>query len=534
MRRFSPKTIVLVLAVGMLCPLLAVQAAAQTARGPGLGDLAPDRLAIGGVLHSYDPAWDDGQYASTAAQEFDAITATAYMPWGPHPSQGRIDTTPLDEVVAFANANDLRVHGHTLVYPMANESLDWYQALPTGHRDVLENYVRTMASSNAGDIWVWDVINEVFADPGEQADAQGLRTELLEYDALGGRYDDVFTWAHEADPQAKLIINDYGAEELNDKSTALLAEAIAMRERGVPIDGIGFQMHLGRDPNFWSIRQNFQRFTEAGFDLYITELDVSIVQQSATTPKPTAADRSLQRAIYEEVTRIALEQPAVKSLLMWDFADERSWLHPTRQPLGPIAAGTYTFPAPFREPSVGEPLIRKTAYYGMVEALKDASDRPVFQRGERRLQAVGGPNAVYLGRSGIGPASDRPGESVWLGQLTSDREDWLSLRWNVEPAANGWFRIRSAWNGADGYLTRVGQPNDDGGYDPTNAVSLQALNESWPSQLWRIERVARFRYRLVNLWEPHTGVLTRDSGELTLEQTGRPWTTQRWRIRQLN
>ena len=519
------------IALSLLAALFAIPAGAQADTSPGLADLSPDRLAVGGVLHSFDPAWDDGLYATTAVEEFDAVTATVYMPYGPHPSQDVIDTQPLDELVAWARSNDLRVHGHTLLYPSRNVGLDWYRNLDGGHRGVLENYVRTVASSNAGDIWLWDVVNEVFANPGEQQDAAGLRTQLLEYDVLGGNYDDVFRWAAESDPQAQLIINDYGAEEVNDKSDALLAEAIAMRERGVPIDGIGFQMHLDTDPDFWSIRQNFERFAAAGFDLYITELDVSIVQQNSDTPVPTPTQQGLQRAIYEEITRVALEQPAVKSLLTWDFADERSWLHPTREQLGPIPVGTYTFPAPFSEPSIGEPLVRKTAYLGFVDAFADFSDQPFFRSGDRRLQGVGGEGANYLGRAGSGLNNETAGFSTWLGQLSAEREDWTSLQWDVEPAGDGLFRIRSLWNGSDGYLTREGLPNNNGGFDPTDQLSLQALNETWPSQLWRIERTSAFRYRLVNMWEPHTGALTRRDGGVVLDQAGSPWADQRWRIR---
>ncbi len=533
MKRITWHTTVMAVFALALAAATLSPAAGQTAQRSGLAALAPDRLAVGGVLHSYDPAWDDGLYASTAAAEFDAVTTTAYMPWGPHPSRGVIDTQPLDDIVDWAVANDLRVHGHTLLYPFVNENLGWYDNLESGHRTVLENYIRTIASSNAGDVWVWDVVNEVFADPGEQRDAQGLRTTYVEYDALGGRYDDAFIWAAESDPNAQLILNDYGAEELNAKSDAILAEAIAMRERGVPIDGVGFQMHVGTDPDFWSIRQNFERFAAAGFDLYITELDVGIVQQPSSSPVPSPNERSRQRAIYEEITRVALEQPAVKSLLMWDFADERSWLHPTRAPLGPIPAGTYTFPTIFREPVVGDPLTTKPAYFGIVEALEDFTDKPIFQNGERRIQGVGGPDARYFGRLGSGPTNAVPADGTWLGALTPDRLDWLSLQWRFEPAGNGWFRIHSSWNETDGYLTRVGQPNDEGGFTPGSEVGLQPLNESWPSQLWRIERTSEFRYRLVNLWEPHTGVLTRRGDQVVLDQVVQPWGDQRWRIRQL-
>ena len=146
--------VVATLIAGLLAATMTASAGADER---GLADLAPDRLAVGGVLHSYDPTWDDGLYAQTAAAEFDAVTATAYMPFGVHPSADRIDTEPLDRLVEWSQERDLRVHGHTLLYPLVNQRLDWYTALDGGHRDVLENYVRTVAGSNAGDVWVWDL-----------------------------------------------------------------------------------------------------------------------------------------------------------------------------------------------------------------------------------------------------------------------------------------------------------------------------------------------------------------------------------------
>ena len=67
------------LVLGVLAALFAIPAGAQTGQRLGLADLSPDRLAVGGVLHSYDPAWDDGLYATTAVEEFDAVTATVYI-----------------------------------------------------------------------------------------------------------------------------------------------------------------------------------------------------------------------------------------------------------------------------------------------------------------------------------------------------------------------------------------------------------------------------------------------------------------------
>ncbi len=518
----------------LVAALLAVSPTATVgAADVGLADRAPDRLAVGGVLHSYDPGWDDGFYAQTAAAEFDAITATAYMPFGVQPTLDRIDTEPLDRIVDWAQASDLRVHGHTLLYPLVNQRLDWYTDLEGGHRAILENYVRTVAESNAGDIWVWDVVNELFADPGEQAvDERGLRTNYVEYDVFNGNYDDVFRWAREADPNAKLILNDYGAEELTAKADAILAEVIAMRERGVSIDGVGFQFHLDEDPDFWQIRQNLQRFADAGFDLYITELDVTVTTRQSGDESLTRDERLLQRAIYEEVTRIALEQPAVKSLLMWDFADERSWLHPAI-PNGPVPEGLYAYPAIFTEPSVGEPLRPKSGYRGMIEAFEDHLDRPIQRPDTRRLQVESGADELFFGRSSSPTSNDVPGDTTWIGELTAAREDWLSLQWTFEPVGNDLFRIRSAWPDATGtydYLTRVGQPTGGDNFEPTDQIELVALNEDWPSQMWRLERLGNFRFRVINMWEPHTGALTNGDGGPLLDQPGAPEALQSWKI----
>ena len=503
----------------------------------GLADRAPDRLAVGGVLHSYDPGWDDGLYATTAATEFDAITATAYMPFGVHPTPNLIITEPLEQVTEWARERDLRVHGHPLLYPLVNQRLDWYTDLEGGHRDVLENYVRTVAGSTAGDVWVWDVVNELFADPGDpQVDGRGLRTSYVEYDVFNGNYDDVFRWAREADPNAKLILNDYGAEELTEKADNILAEVIAMRDRGVPIDGVGFQFHLGTDPDFWSIRQNLQRFADAGFDLYITEVDVEIVNRPSGDAPLTRDERLLQRAIFEEVTRIALEQPAVKSLLLWDFADERSWLHPARDAGGPVPQGLYAYPTIFNEPSIGEELRPKAGYRAMIEAFEDHLDNPIRRSDTRRLQVENGADELFFGRGAAATSNEVPGDGTFVGELTPAREDWLSLQWTFEPVGDNVFRIRSAWPHEDGtydYLTRVGRATGGGNFEPTDQIGFEELNPNWPSQQWRLERLGNFRFRVINMWEPHTGALTNSADGPSLELSGAPENLQSWKIPRL-
>jgi len=385
----------IVVLLSLLIPFPAV--ADDIPFGERLKNLAPSNFAVGGTIHPYDGVEPRAHYRAVAEREFNAITATVYMPWG-----GWIDedsrpyTEPLLEATTWARQRDQRVHGHVLVYPSANLNLSWYQNLDNNQVEAtLNDYVDTMARSTAGNMWVWDVVNEVIGDSGELSeydrgnatfvDADGVRKGLTvngqfrpykEYSAMGQSYiDKAFRWAEQADPNALLIINDYGAEEINAKSDKLLAFSQKLRARGVPIDGVGFQMHwidFNSEPNYDSIRANFKRFADAGFQLFVTEMDAAVVhtmEPVADSPSNDQLDR--QRRVYEKLIRIALEESAVKSWFLWDFADDQSWLHPTRNPLGDIPTGTYMYPTPFwgGDDELQYEISAKPAYYGMQYAL---------------------------------------------------------------------------------------------------------------------------------------------------------------------
>jgi endo-1,4-beta-xylanase len=347
-----------------------------------LKDFAPTGFYVGGVLHGDSDGFNSAEYRNVAATEFNAITATIYMGWGPWPEpQRQPDVQRITTVTDWAEKQSLKVHGHALLYPMSNESLPWYQNLPDNLVGVhLERFIHAVAGKHAGRIWVWDVVNEVMADSGEQADALGLRTKYKEYRAMGPGYVEfAFRAARRADPDALLIINDYGIEEWNTKSTRLLEFAKQLKAKGVPIDGVGFQSHFTdlrqASLNSDSVRKNFQRFADAGFQLFITEMDVCSIATKRPHPgnpgvsTPNDQQRLRQASFYRDMMKIALEQPACKALLLWDYADDFSWLHKTDRWIDKLSPGTYTHPTPFW---CGKhcPIQRKDAYYAMLEVLK--------------------------------------------------------------------------------------------------------------------------------------------------------------------
>jgi len=516
-----------------------------------LKDHARPGLLVGGVLHGYNTVsvpeerryrWDEGDYANVAGREFSAVTATAYMAYGPWSNPNNpIDTSGLDAIVDWAQepAHRMPVHGHVLLYPLANKDLTWWNDLPRGsgeHERLAREYIETMAGHRAGEMWVWDVVNEVFDDDGNDVDEDGLRTEYLEYQEIGSDYvEKAFRWAAAADPNALLIINDYGIAAVNQKSTNLLNYMKKLRDDGVPIDGVGFQMHQldpGNTPDYQSIRNNFARFAAEGFKLFITELDV-MAKATVSDAPPSATQVARQKEIYRELTKIAVEQPAVESLLLWDFADGRSWIHPTDRQLGDIPPGRYSFPAPWSGGAGSEALVRKPAYDGIVEGLVAAVDEPDPTASPYRLTAAWEPATANLTRSG----DLFPGDGIDLA-IQGVRGD----QWTIEAAPDagtGWFRLRNTWGADDGYLTRRGVPDGAGGYTPTGNLDLHPLQVTWTSQLWRFEPIGDGQYRIRNGWEPESGVLMRngvqnasggwDPGStVSLYPQVDAWTSQRW------
>jgi len=211
-------------------------------------------------------------------------------------------------------------------------------------------------------------------------DHDGLRTQYKEYRAMGAGYiDQAFLWANAADPNAKLILNTTGCERICGKSDRLYRYALKLKARGVPVHGIGFQTHFvnveSPAPDIASMRQNFQRFADAGFELHITEIDVCSIRTKNPHPHnpgistPNGQQLQRQRLHFEQTLKMALTMPAVKSFLLWDYADDYSWLHKTTSQIVNVPKDTYTYPTPFWGGKTF-PISPKPAYQGMLNVMR--------------------------------------------------------------------------------------------------------------------------------------------------------------------
>jgi endo-1,4-beta-xylanase len=247
----------------------------------------------------------DSTYTGILTREFNMITPENEMKWdATEPSQGRFTFTNGDRIVAQAQSNGSRVRGHNLLWH--NQQPSWVAGLSgSALRSAMMNHVTQVASHYKGKIYAWDVVNEAFADGG----SGGRRDSNLQ--RTGNDWiEAAFRAARAADPGAKLCYNDYNTDGVNAKSTGVYNMVADFKARGVPIDCVGFQSHLGTTiPGDY--QANLQRFANLGVDVQITELDV--------------AQGGNQANIYATVTKACMAVSRCTGITVWGIRDSDSW-----------------------------------------------------------------------------------------------------------------------------------------------------------------------------------------------------------------
>jgi len=122
-----------------------------------------------------------------------------------------------------------------------------------------------------------------------------------------------------------LFYNDNGAETINAKSDAIYAMVKDFKQRGVPIDGVGMQMHIfDLHADFDSISRNIARFTASGVQVHLTEMDVAVPLDAAG--HAGASDLALQADIYRRIASACLAHVGCTAIQTWGFTDKYSWI----------------------------------------------------------------------------------------------------------------------------------------------------------------------------------------------------------------
>lgn len=295
---------------------------AEPLPGPPLRELAAQRgIAIGTAVRGTEQR-DNRAYRQLIAAQFSSVTPENEMKWyALEPEQGRFEYAYADMVVDRAKESSQQVRGHALVW--FNQLPLWIRKLSSDElRAAMEKHIREVMGHYAGRVQVWDVVNEAILDRG------GLRRSPFLNKLGPGYIGDAFKIARAADPKAKLFINEIGADGIDAKSDRLYEIVRDLKAAGVPIDGVGFQMHSnlrGVPPTFVD---NMRRFEALGLEIHITEADVGL-----RLPVTEGKLRG-QAGVYKRIVSDCLAVKACKSLTLWGFTDGRSWIPETQPGMG--------------------------------------------------------------------------------------------------------------------------------------------------------------------------------------------------------
>lgn len=295
---------------------------------PSLKSLAQDKgielgnFAIRSLIH-------EPRYGTILSSQFDLALADNTPNWyftdgGLRPSQFEYSFTHMDEVVEWAESHDMAIQAHHYVWGEEKWLPDWLKQGDFSDEEtmkLMEEHIATVGAKYSGRIKQWTVVNEAFSR-GEHI--YGLRDWWADNTGGSTAYiDRAFYAARRADPHSALILNDFNNESANSISDAMYDYIKSAKQRGVPIDGLGMQMHIdgSNPPSRQDVIANMQRFAKLGVDIYVTEFDVNMNDLDASAELKDAA----QGVIYHDMMRACIESGVCQSFAILGITDDETW-----------------------------------------------------------------------------------------------------------------------------------------------------------------------------------------------------------------
>jgi endo-1,4-beta-xylanase len=293
----------------------------------GLKDYyTPDDYFYMGV--AIPPSFIDNQKKTDLIKRhFNSVTAENEMKWSSlQPTEGTFTFTNADKIVAFAEANGMKVRGHCLCWHNQVPSWIFKDGAATASKELvlqrLRTHITTVMTHFKGKVYAWDVVNEAIDD------GSSVYKSTQWYNICGEDFIiEAFKAARAADPDTKLFYNDYTAIDptKRDKIYDLLVE---LKEQDL-VDGMGLQGHWNISyPSNSLIDDAINKYKSLGLEVQVTELDVS-VYTSNSDPESAYTDNLAQKQSIA-YSRYFMEfrsfKDAITGVTFWGLADDYTWL----------------------------------------------------------------------------------------------------------------------------------------------------------------------------------------------------------------
>ncbi len=250
--------------------------------------------------------------------------------WGNYEKEeGRTEKDLLMKTALYLKERNIKVKGHPLCWHTV--CADWL--MKYDNETILKKQldrIEREVTGFAGVIDMWDVINEVVIMPIFDKYDNAI-TRICKDKGRVGLIREVFAKAHECNPHATLLLNDF--------NTSINYEILidGCLNAGVPISAIGIQSH--QHQGYWGkekLEEVLERFETFGLPIHFTEntlisgdlmpayiedLNDWQVDEWPTTPE----GEERQAKEIEEMYRILFSHPLVEAITTWDFRDG-AWL----------------------------------------------------------------------------------------------------------------------------------------------------------------------------------------------------------------
>ena len=319
--------------------------------GGGSGTVAPPVVTTtGSVAQKYADyfpigtavsAWHLDNAADTLTRDFNHLTCeNAMKAQNIHPTETSYDWAEADRIADFARSHGMKMTGHALLWH--RQAPAWlFAGITAGDPTSLEllksrlkAHIEAVINRYADVVDNWDVVNEaISSDPNKvYRDA----SEQSQWYELFGSEEYIY-WAFSYAQGAleaiapgsslgKLYYNDYLVTVKVDK---ILAMFTWLESRGIHVDGIGFQSHENMSwPSAGELESAFKQFAEAGYAIKVSELDVTVYDDSALPEVPYTAElEAAQAERFAALFAAYRATKAISSVTFWGIADDRSWLN---------------------------------------------------------------------------------------------------------------------------------------------------------------------------------------------------------------
>ncbi|GIO29538.1 MULTISPECIES: endo-1,4-beta-xylanase [Paenibacillus] len=299
---------------------------------PSLKDVFAGQFKLGTALLVNEIKNPNGPDAELVRKHFNSLTAGNELKWdATEPAEGQFNFTAADNIVNFAMDNGIAMRGHTLVWHSQTPKWVFYDSNGNlASKELLyarmKKHIDAVVGRYKGKIYAWDVVNEVI-EPGDKKPG-GLRNSLW-YQIAGEEFiEKAFIYAHEADPDAKLFINDYNTNDPVKRQ--FLHDLIKrLKAKGIPVDGVGHQTHIGIEyPRVQELDDMIEAFRDLGIDQQITELDMSVYTNDTDAYETFPTELQIKQANrYREIFDVFRKHAdQISAVIFWGKDDLNTWL----------------------------------------------------------------------------------------------------------------------------------------------------------------------------------------------------------------